>query len=249
MGITVAAVGTVRVVGECVVQRIVIAVAFERHDSEARPDMNIIIIIIIILSTQQRGFRCHRGCEDNIAALLTILRMKRSAGRQRLQSAGTHLVFVDFSKAYDRVPHNALLAKLHRLGLGDSATKIIKEMLTGTSTQAHTCDGPTPPVEVKRGLPQGHTISPMLFALYLNDLLLSLQRNKTGAASVQSLKDVACLAYADDIVIVADTAAEAQTQLDTVRQWADDWGMQVNLSKGKTEHMYSVFCIHGDRYS
>jgi len=68
-----------------------------------------------VLSTQQRGFRCHRGCEDNLAVLLTALRAKRCAAADRLRAATTHLVFVDFSKAYDRVPHSAMLQKLEKI--------------------------------------------------------------------------------------------------------------------------------------
>jgi len=190
-----------------------------------------------VLSTQQRGFRCHRGCEDNLAALLTALRAKRCAGADRQRAATTHLVFVDFSKAYDRVPHSAMLKKLEILGATGKILQLIKGMLQGTTTRIHTAEGLSDPISVKRGLPQGHTISPMLFALYLNDLLVELQQNKTPGARPVDLQDIACLAYADDVVILADSAEEAQKQLDSVRRWAEDWGMQVNLSKGKTEHM------------
>ena len=190
-----------------------------------------------VLSTQQRGFRCHRGCEDNLAALLTALRAKRCAGADRLRAATTHLVFVDFSKAYDRVPHSAMLQKLETLGATGKILQLIRGMLQGTTTRIHTAEGLSEPVAVKRGLPQGHTISPMLFALYLNDLLVELQQNKTPGVCPVNLQDIACLAYADDVVILADSAEEAQKQLDSVRRWAEDWGMQVNLSKGKTEHM------------
>ena len=189
-----------------------------------------------LMSTLQRGFRCHRGCEDNLAALITALRLRRTAGPDRLRSARTHLVFVDFSKAYDRVPHAPLLQKLEALGIRGPMLGLIRETLKGNTTQIHTAHGLTAPVAVNRGLPQGHTLSPMLFAIYINDLLVELQTNKS-ATPVHSMADVGCLAYADDLVILADSHAQAQAQMETVRRWAHEWGMTVNLQRGKTEHM------------
>jgi len=56
-----------------------------------------------VLSTLQRGFRSHRGCEDCILALISILRSHGSVGDQSEQLSTTHMCFVDFAGAYVQV--------------------------------------------------------------------------------------------------------------------------------------------------
>ena len=190
-----------------------------------------------VLSTLQRGFRSHRGCEDCILALLSILRSHGSVGDHSDQLSTTHLCFVDFAGAYDSVDHARLLLKLERIGVRGPVLSIIAEMLNGRTTVGRTVEGDTSEVRVTRGLPQGHVLSPMLFSLFVNDLLLRLQKAGEGVRGGSKLANTPALAYADDIVLIDRKMAGLQSKLDIVRMWSEDWGMTVNLKKGKTEHM------------
>ena len=190
-----------------------------------------------ILSTLQRGFRSHRGCEDCILALTCILRAHKSVGPHNDELGTTHLCFVDFAGAYDSVDHSRLLSKLEHIGVRGPVLEIIKNTLQGQSTKGRTVDGDTPEIQVTRGLPQGHVLSPMLFSLFVNDLLLQLQQADIRRPTGTDLARTPALAYADDIVLIDRTLVGLQRKLDVVRQWSEDWGMEVNLKKGKTEHM------------
>jgi len=79
--------------------------------------------------------------------------------------------------------------------------------------------------------------SPACNILHFNDLLLRLQKAGEGVRGGSKLANTPALAYADDIVLIDRKVAGLQSKLDIVRLWSEDWGMTVNLKKGKTEHM------------
>lgn len=190
-----------------------------------------------VLSTLQRGFRSHRGCEECILALQCILRSHQSVGENTHNLRTSHVCFVDFQQAYDSVDHGRLLSKLQAIGLTGPVLDIIRASLEGVTTIGRSSQGDTAPIAVTKGLPQGHVLSPMLFSLYINDLLLRLQELNAHRRGGDKLAEVGALAYADDIVLVDRTLTGLQTKLDIVRKWSDEWGMTVNLKRGKTEHM------------
>ena len=99
------------------------------------------------------------------------------------------------------------------------------------------------------GVKQGDSISPTLFACFLNDLSqeikatnLGLDLNLGNGRNVDqnqenvSLK-VSNLLYADDIVLMAETENDIQTMLNVVYNWCNKWRMDVNLSKTNILHI------------
>ena len=115
--------------------------------------------------------------------------------------------------------------------------KIVKAMLIGNTTIGRSSSGDTQPVSVTKSLPQGHVLSPMLFALFANDLLLRIQALNAGRRHSGDLEHAGAIAYADDIILVDRTLNGLQQKLNVVRAWSDEWGMTVNLGKEKMEHM------------
>jgi len=89
-------------------------------------------------------------------------------------------------------------------------------------------------------LPVGHRPPPpssRLRRLFANDLLLRIQALNAERRHSGDLEHAGAIAYADDIILVDRTLNGLQQKLDVVRAWSDEWGMTVNLGKGKTEHM------------
>jgi retron-type reverse transcriptase len=143
-----------------------------------------------ILAPSQRGFRKGKSTLHNINELLKLRESihKRKAEeitkRFAIDRRKVHsLLFLDFQKAFDRV--NKLIQK-HRV-----PPELLNAVLAIISNTKMTIDGESAPTLT--GVPQGVVISPTLFNVYVNDLLMELH-----------FFNFRVLAYADDIVIYCD---------------------------------------------
>ena len=143
-----------------------------------------------------------------------------------------HAVVLDFAKAFDKVPHRRLLAKLQYYGIQGKLLCWFESFLTQRS-QSVVCEGKSSTSSpVKSGVPQGTVLGPLLFLLYINDLPDNLQ------SSVKLFADDA-LFYG---FIASDTDCDhLQDDLWKLEQWQNQWQMQFNPSKCK------VLCISNTR--
>ena len=83
----------------------------------------------------------------------------------------TWACFVDFAKAYDRVPHAALLAKLWDIGVRGRLYRFIRELYQTSEVCVEVGRARSAAFPLKRGLRQGCPMSPVLFNVYASDLL------------------------------------------------------------------------------
>ena len=92
----------------------------------------------------------------------------------------------------------------------------------------------TPWFKVDSGVKQGCILSPLLFNLFVNDLIETLK--KSGYGVNVGCEKVACLAYADDIALLAETEQDLQNLLDITFEWCEAWHMKINTLKTKIMH-------------
>ena len=78
---------------------------------------------------------------------------------------------------------------------------------------------------------QGSILGPVLFNIYINDLLEKLQATRLGAAMPRTT--ITALGYADDIVLIADKPSKLQAQIDICEKWSRENGMRFNRDKCK----------------
>ena len=81
---------------------------------------------------------------------------------------------------------------------------------------------------------QGDTLSPTLFAIYINDLVTELNTLKLGIDINKN--NICCLLYADDLVIFVETEHNLQFLLNALFMWCSKWKMKINKSKSKIIH-------------
>ena len=92
----------------------------------------------------------------------------------------------------------------------------------------------TPWFKVDSGVKQGCILSPLRFKLFVNNLIDTLK--KSGYSVNVEGEKVACLAYADDISLLAETEQNLQNLLDITFEWCEAWHMKINTLKTKIMH-------------
>ena len=135
----------------------------------------------------------------------------------------TDSVYIDFVKAFDRVPHLKLIQKLCTMGVNSNLLFLLQNYLRDR-TQVVEVDGErSGAVSVTSGVIQGSILGPLLFSAYIWDL-------------PQSLDHANCSLYADDAKIfmkvhnITDCLL-LQRDLTSLIEWCRVWDMEVNLEK------------------
>lgn len=177
-----------------------------------------------ILDENQCGFRKGYSTVDAIFTLTNLVQLKISSGpRQKL-----YAFFVDFKAAFDGIQHNLLFQKLNAMGMGQRFIASLEALYRNGTGSVWAKNGISPSFPIECGVRQGCLLSPQLFALYINDLAVGLPHGmKVGGIVISALM------YADDIVILAESAVDLRRNILHLESYCVEWGLTVNLNKSK----------------
>jgi len=177
------------------------------------------------LATEQAGFRSREECVGQACALYEILR------RRTCQGECTYVAFVDFRKAYDTVPHEALLLKLKKIGVTGRCLGFIRSLYSAGMVKLQTgSDYIGTEVPIEMGERQGCPISPVAFNVYINDVPAILRQN--GVEVPGLARPVSCLLFADDLAILGSSPKELAKSLKRrLTPWARIHGMSFGIAK------------------
>ena len=192
------------------------------------------------IGEEQAGFRAGYSTMDHVFVLNSIIDIYLQK-RKRVYCA-----FIDYKKAFDLVDRSSLWSKLISHGINGKLMSVIFNLYhhakscvraNGKMSDYFTCNV---------GVRQGENLSPLLFAIYLNDFESYVSRHYKGLDTLSD--DITChlsdpdievflrlhvLLYADDTIVMAETPEQFQKALNAVSDYCSQWNLTVNTSKTK----------------
>lgn len=171
-----------------------------------------------LLSDHQHGFR------KNLSTITQLTTTIHEVALTLDLAGQIDLIFLDFSKAFDRVSHSKLLIKLQKFGLPSFIINWIKQYLSNR-TQFVDVDGySSTRLPVTSGVPQGSVLGPILFLMYVNDITAAV------------CPDVQIRLFADDCLIFKKVTCQndqisLNSSLAKIHEWCTTWSMSLNSEK------------------
>ena len=138
------------------------------------------------------------------------------------------VIYIDFCKAFDKVPHRRLILKLEKYGVKGDLLLWIENFLQDKQQRVTIGDDLSDWKPVTSGIPQGSVLGPILFLIYVNDL--------------PGVIDCCFKFFADDAKMYQKVntqvqANDLQSNVNNSESWADIWKMFFNYKKCKNKSM------------
>lgn len=181
-----------------------------------------------LIADEQNGFRKNRACVDHIFALTSIVR------NQLQNKQSTFCAFIDMEKAFDWVNRDLLFYSLLKYNIDGKMYKAIKAIYTKTTACVRVNDTLSGSFLANSGVRQGDSLSPTLFALFINDLATTIKDMNLGVGVGEN--NIPILLYADDIVLISPNEVNLQKMLDAMSKWCFKWRLKLNESKSNIIH-------------
>ena len=180
--------------------------------------------LLCLINNAQHGFIPGRSCTTQLLQVLRLIGSLLDSGKQ------TDAIYIDMSKAFDKVDHATLLHKLeHGFSISGPLLRWFRSYLSNRRQRVTVLGCTSPETLVTSGVPRGSILEPMLFLLHVNDLPDAVQNSK-----------VAC--FADDTKIFKriDTASDTallQQDLGNLEHRSKSCGLGFNEDKCKCQRI------------
>ena len=170
-----------------------------------------------LITKNQSGFRPGDSTTNQLLYLIDEIHQAFDC----TESLEVRAVFLDISKAFDKVWHEGLLFKLQQNGISGSLLNLFQNYLNDRKQRVVLNGSFSEFTSIESGVPQGSIIGPLLFLIYINDLEINIKSNINF--------------FADDTMlysIVKDpnlSAIDLNHDLDVINKWAHQWKFEFNL--------------------
>ena len=176
-----------------------------------------------LLKNSQHGFMAGKSCTTNLLEFMEKITSAADKGKS------VDIVYLDFAKAFDKVPTERLIRKLDAHGIGGRVKNWIAAWLRDRRQRVTVNGKKSGWQRVLSGVPQGSVLGPVLFLIFINDLDQMATEN-------QIIRKFADDTKIGQVIEGPESARELQDTLDRLCQWAVDWGMAFNVAKCHVMH-------------
>ena len=189
--------------------------------------------------------KLHKFCEENnliedlqfgyrkgMSAIQALITFKTVIDDAEMHEKDLFVMYLDFSKAYDSVEHDMIKRTLLHYKIPHTIIDIIMNLYDENTAHIFTPHGRTESIEIKNGVKQGDTLSPLLFTLFVNPLLTKLKNSNLGYKFHNNEQiHIPNIAYCDDITLIAESAEKMEKMAKIVMDFCDYTGMRLNPTK------------------
>ena len=175
-----------------------------------------------LLDPSQEGFRRLRSTQRQVQSLHWSIEEAARKG------APLYVAYLDFENAFNSVDHEALFRWLEELQVPD--VDLLRALYKSAYYEADLPYGRSAPVYLRRGTKQGDPISPLLFNLLFNALLIGLRQSGVGVNTITGLRPNG-RGFADDLTLTTGSAAGMQRLLQVVSDFCTWSGMRIKMKK------------------
>ena len=177
------------------------------------------------LRNAQHGFIKGKSCVTQLLEFLEDSTQSIDNGDE------VDVIYLDFCKAFDKVPHQRLLQKLYAYGIRGKVHTWVKEFLSGREQRVIVNGSQSTWINITSGIPQGSVLGPVLFLVFINDL--------------PEVIKVLIKLFADDAklysVVTSNADNRAQFSLNRAVDWSKVWKMIFNIIKCHHLHIGKKF--------
>jgi hypothetical protein len=169
-----------------------------------------------VISEHQHGFFRGRSTSTNLSCISHFISAALDKNTQ------VDVIYTDFSKAFDRIDHNILLNKLRHFGFSDSLLNLFESYLSDRFCYVNVLGFYSARLVVNSGVPQGSNLGPLLFLLFINDIVEIFSLN--------------VLLFADDVKLYStirdiSDCMRLQSNVDVLYGWCRSNGLPLNRDK------------------
>ena len=172
--------------------------------------------------TKQHGFVSGRSCLTNLLETFEKWTEYLDAGH------GLDVVYLNYRKAFDTVPHKRLLTKVLQAGISGKILNWIKAFLANRRMKVTVNGSSSVWAAVTSGIPQGSVLGPLLFLIYVNDLPDWIKTEINMFADDTKLWNK---------ITGPNDCIKLQKDLDSLQNWSDQWLLRFNPEKCKVTHI------------
>jgi hypothetical protein len=177
-----------------------------------------------LIRDSQHGFIPGRSCATN------LLTFQEEVTKCVDEGVPVDIFYLDFAKAFDKVPHGRLLVKLESKGVTGNLKNWVADWLADRTQRVLVEGEMSEEAAVKSGVPQGTVMGPPLFTVYIDDIDLFARLARLFVKFADDGKGMKEIRTRQD-------AVDLQSVLDDLFEWATLWGMSFNIEKCKIMHV------------